>query len=129
MPESFKDYRLDNLISIDVEQGNMLKAAFQISGLDDTRTILLEVKKPTNFISEVEKAKKRLEEEKIEFEKKRAQEKKMMVEDEKMQKLQKLSIETLEKKLKELENKAKDLDIAYATGRISKETYLEKMKR
>jgi len=30
--------------------------------------------------------------------------------------------------LKELENKVKDLDLAYAIGRIDKETYLEKKK-
>jgi hypothetical protein len=37
-------------------------------------------------------------------------------------------IEALQKELKELENKVKDLDLAYAIGRIDKETYLEKKK-
>jgi hypothetical protein len=127
MPESFKDYRLDNLISIDVEQGNTLKAVFQISGLDDTRAILLEVKKPNNFKSQVEEAKRLFEEEKVEFQREKALLQEMM-NDEEVKKLSS-DVQELEKELKDVENKMKDLEFAYAIGRISKEAYLKKMEK
>jgi len=123
MPKSFKTYRLDNLISIDAEQGNTLKAVFQISGSDHTQTILLEVTKPTNFKNEVEKAAKHRQEEKTIHESALTE----MMDDEKIRKLSS-QIEVLEKELKEIESKGKDLDLAYALGRISKEVHLEKMR-
>jgi len=62
-PESFEDYHLSTLIGIEAVAGhrNTLKAVFQRG--ENTRTILIEVEKPLDFKSEVEKAKKHLEEE------------------------------------------------------------------
>ena len=62
-PESFKDYRLDNLISLEVMEGNTLKAIFQLPGFSDKETVLIEAKWPHDFKSEVEEAKEHLEEE------------------------------------------------------------------
>lgn len=123
-PESFEDYRLDKLISIGFldEQSGVLKAVFRTRG-HNKKTILIEVEWPRDFKSEVENVKKRLEKERIEL----LEKKKMMMKDEKIPKL-KTSIETLQKELKLLEEKAKDLGFAYGTGRISKQTCLEKMK-
>ena len=123
-PESFEDYHLDNLISIGFldEQSGVLKAVFRTRG-HNKRTILIEVDWPRDFKSEVEKVTKRLEKERTEL----LEKKKMMMKDEKIPKLR-TSIGTLQKELKELEEKSKDLGFAYGTGRISKQTYLEKMK-
>jgi hypothetical protein len=124
MPESFEDYQLNDLISIDVET-HACKAVFRTPPPSDKRVTLyiMNVKKPHDFRSEVINAKNKLEEEIAKEERAKAQ----IIKDEKIQKLSS-EIEALQKELKELENKVKDLDLAYAIGRIDKETYLEKKK-
>lgn len=119
----YEDYRLSNLTSIDViaDKVNTLKAVFQKG--KHLRTIEIEVRGSFYFKTEVEKAKRHLEEEIAEFTMRR----KMMEKDESIQTLRS-EIKALEIELKGSEDKVKDLDLPYATGRISKETYLEKMK-
>ncbi len=122
------DVRLEKLVSIDSVTGqpNVLKAVFRNDG--NTGTFLIEVAEASQFKNEADNARRRFEEYKRESQRKKLEMNELMLADKTIQRLSS-EIEALEEELRKLEDKTKDIDLAYAMGRISKDEYLEQIKK